>query len=859
MKKQFLLMMAGLVGVASSSYAGYTDGDVIQTNTTTCRVIGENLLTNGDFSNGLDGWTNLTLKPINSDSIKVYTDEYSPEEGMPYIQIALSDGVKGSNYIQTSNFRRSYHLEPGAYLITYKAKLMTSGVNSASRGSRNDNYQDVYINRDGECPYPNEDEDNKIRGSISEYNYFNAGEWKTVNYYYKTDTAAYVNFELYNLQQYDCFADFGVYPAEECGDARYLEDAISTLQSIIKDTEHFPGAAEALEGGLAELVSYNTPDQYGFMGPTDLNDVVEGIMGEDGPLMEYLNSISADVSSYFSESYFNFNDAEVKGVNKGAADDWSVTGGRWGVSAPWANLTTNHIFAEINSSYTLDAGSEYISALLPKGQYFYMVKGSAMQFYPSGSIPDYNTSRKGVGFFINADSVEMENISPSYAKTYWNVFNVAEDGEQTVGFWRYESDKANGADRARTSGGGRVRFDNMAIRILGITDADVKQFFLNQSLAESQNALKVMIDSAKTVVEDSRYLFGKDVLRDSIAVSQAVYDQNTEATQECIDILDKQMPFMRNAINAYYTINAEYVQLGDDIALAKSLVADEQRPNGRDALNAAIKPAETYYNAQTASTRDSLTLVKTDSTLMVAVQEFYYANATYNTPADVQLVNAEFTDGTNGWTVDGVGGNGAWKASSAIDTKTFGKLPGIYYNRGSGASDNKSVWQDVAITKTGAYDFQVILAVHHSSWSDLEQTTSTYLFANEDSMQVITLGPGEGGQVCGSFDKFNITTNVSSLGSDCLANPGFLRVGLEKHPLLDGTSIKVNMIYFVQPKLYYYGSWEEYLTGVHDVEVVDTTFDVYNLSGMKVRSGVNSLEGLPKGIYIVNGKKYVVK
>lgn len=35
------------------------------------------------------------------------------------------------------------------------------------------------------------------------------------------------------------------------------------------------------------------------------------------------------------------------------------------------------------------------------------------------------------------------------------------------------------------------------------------------------------------------------------------------------------------------------------------------------------------------------------------------------------------------------------------------------------------------------------------------------------------------------------------------------------------------------------------------------TFDVYDMHGKKVRSGVTSLDGLPKGIYIVNGKKIV--
>lgn len=34
---------------------------------------------------------------------------------------------------------------------------------------------------------------------------------------------------------------------------------------------------------------------------------------------------------------------------------------------------------------------------------------------------------------------------------------------------------------------------------------------------------------------------------------------------------------------------------------------------------------------------------------------------------------------------------------------------------------------------------------------------------------------------------------------------------------------------------------------------------VYNMNGQLVRNGSTSLEGLPKGVYIVNNKKYIVK
>ena len=48
-------------------------------------------------------------------------------------------------------------------------------------------------------------------------------------------------------------------------------------------------------------------------------------------------------------------------------------------------------------------------------------------------------------------------------------------------------------------------------------------------------------------------------------------------------------------------------------------------------------------------------------------------------------------------------------------------------------------------------------------------------------------------------------------------------------------------------------------TAIDEVEQVETTFTVYTLQGVLVREQATTLNGLPKGIYIVNGKKMIVK
>ena len=48
-------------------------------------------------------------------------------------------------------------------------------------------------------------------------------------------------------------------------------------------------------------------------------------------------------------------------------------------------------------------------------------------------------------------------------------------------------------------------------------------------------------------------------------------------------------------------------------------------------------------------------------------------------------------------------------------------------------------------------------------------------------------------------------------------------------------------------------------TLLQDNGIIIESSDVYGVNGLKVRGNTHNLEGLPKGVYIVNGKKYVVK
>jgi rhamnogalacturonan endolyase len=73
-----------------------------------------------------------------------------------------------------------------------------------------------------------------------------------------------------------------------------------------------------------------------------------------------------------------------------------------------------------------------------------------------------------------------------------------------------------------------------------------------------------------------------------------------------------------------------------------------------------------------------------------------------------------------------------------------------------------------------------------------------------------------------------------------------------------------NTTYNQPPHLGYYlpdadFSYREVVDGVEVVEKQEEPFGVYSLTGILMRKDATNIEGLPKGVYIVNKKKVIVR
>ena len=293
-----------------------------------------------------------------------------------------------------------------------------------------------------------------------------------------------------------------IYPVELVSDDRLVQEAIEQVQFYIDNKELFPNQQEILtEAIMPMLEEYKNNENY-----DEVNSLLAAINSntEDDPIKAFLDANSVDITEYFT----NFYDG---------GSGWSNTGGRWGTSGAGGHFNSGYIKQEIQtnkSSNSLPSGSYYQTVDLPAGKYLYVVKAQAYNYGQDGTgkssnyyIPRY-LENKGLRAFINNDSINMDDVPGDRAKVYMKVLEAG-DGDKTVGFFS-----------PGTSGiGGRFNFDNLQLRLMGKTAEDVKIYFNASVHLDAQNALKIMIDSAKTVHAKNMYVYGKTVLNDSIAIS----------------------------------------------------------------------------------------------------------------------------------------------------------------------------------------------------------------------------------------------------------------------------------------------------------------------------------------------------
>ena len=693
MNKRLLISFAAIMG-AMTSFA-YNQGDYVYTHDAKFKVVGENILTNGNFSANYDGWKDYADGALSPDYWSIETGAAQDGKGN-VIQSADAAADLTGNYMY-----QAVPFETGkSYVITFKMKGVEPGTSSITQ--KTSNYVDVFANADGTT--------SKTADRFQQVATTDAisAEWTSYSYSF-TDTVTggstgYIVVSFGQLAQGTQISDISINEVEQVYDSRIADKEIAYAKSLLaiddfkNGRDDFAGILEGVEA------MFKTSEM------DDVASAEETLKSFVEAENEFLDANSYDVSSMIdSKTLWR---TKLQKAN-GTYGDWYVEG-----STRWFHDPSSdpYIRDYIQASYNLPAGTAKIVKEMPAGKYFFSCESKGYRMAGTSSAlrntPDYTYVVEGAKVFIGNDSVSFNLDQRNFERHF--VMSTLADGETlNAGFWH----PATSVDNKL---GGQVFMQTPVLRIVGDNANGEMQKYVEdyvslKAIATQANALKVMLDSAVVVSAKAEYPWGKAELNDTTTKYQAVYNElsvlqpGAELFDVAADSLMQSMRIVRSAIQTYYSLNAPYTDLKAQIAQANESINLPANANGDKAtFKAVIDKAQGLINNTTAEYNEELALQMKDAKTELADAQsvFESSTAAFNNPSEIQLVNPFFEGAKKGAIPTGWTGvldenkNGQWKGGT---NKHYENGTILQVWRGFTAFSKNSVAQQVNVLKSGVY------------------------------------------------------------------------------------------------------------------------------------------------------------
>lgn len=693
MNKRLLISFAAIMG-AMTSFA-YNVGDYVYTHDAKFKVVGENILTNGNFSANYDGWKDYADGVLSPDYWSIETGATEDGKGN-VIQSADGSADLTGNYMY-----QAVPFETGkTYIVTFKMKGVDPTTSSIT--PKTSNYVDVYANADGSA--------SKTADRFQQVATTDAvnAEWTSYSYSF-TDTVTggstgYIVVSFGQLTQGTQISDVEIREVENVFDTRISDKEIAYAKSLLAIDDFKNGRDEfsgVLEGIMGAFGSSEMDD------PAAAEDALKSFVDAENT---FLDANSYDVSSMINSKQLWT--TKLQKAN-GTYGDWYVEG-----STRWFHDPSSDPFIRdyLPGGFNLPAGSAKIVKVMPTGKYFFSCESKGHRMAGTSkalqNTPDYTYVVEGAKVFIGTDSVSF-NLDQRNFERHFVMSTLAEGDTLKAGLWH----PATSVDNKL---GGTVYMQTPVLRIVGDNaNGEMKTYVENyialNAIAAQANSLKVMLDSAVVVSAKAEYPWGKAELNDTTTKYQAVYSElsvlqpGAELFDVAADSLEQSMRIVRSAINAYYSLNAPYTDLKAQIAQANESLNLPANANGDKAsFKTVIDKAQALINSATAEYNEELAQQMKDAKteLADAQSAFEATTAAFNNPSEVQIVNPFFEGASKykiptGWTgVMDENSNAKWKGGS---DKNYENGTYVCSWKGYTYFPKNSLAQQVNVLKSGVY------------------------------------------------------------------------------------------------------------------------------------------------------------
>lgn len=411
MKKRLLTQIFAMLCAVGAYALG--QGDYVYNTTQRFKLLGDNLVTNGDFTDGLTGWTDV-------EGGEPSAEVWSVEPGV---------GPNGENVLQslanTEGFAvcRSWTPEPGTYVVMLdiKGNAYTNTALASTTTTINANTVDFFVNTSADEVKKSADAVN-----VAAATHFDA-EWTRLVFVATIEDGQALHMYLEKLVSGTQITNIGVYAAQEVYDIRTIEKRIAFVQKLMDDPNFNIAGAE---GPRAELADNYIAGLQGMMesGELDDPDTAESLLAEFNDAVDnYLDVASVNVAK---NTYFNYVEdlTAFPKYNRGGISNgqqiggFVFRGGNWLHSSGGTTLTK-----QIQGSFSNGDGSVGLTSTLMPAAKYYIAAEVRNAYCDKNYVLSYNLENE-VKAFVGTDSVDCGTIvGEDYVKFY--MVGTIKDGE----------------------------------------------------------------------------------------------------------------------------------------------------------------------------------------------------------------------------------------------------------------------------------------------------------------------------------------------------------------------------------------------------------------------------------------------
>ncbi|MBR1448234.1 MAG: hypothetical protein IJ588_05760 [Prevotella sp.] len=735
MKKRLLLQMLAVF----FAVCGYAQTQYFYSHTAKYMVLGENLLTNGDFSNGLAGWQDAEGNAASADA-------WSIEAG---------SAAKGGNALMSLSAPNSLYLAQkvetgGLYAVSLYVKAETTNVNTTiTEGGQN--RIDVFVNTTGEYA--------KGEGAVQVASTESfSDEWTQLVFAAHMEDNQYIIIAAQNVATGIMISDIAINTVKEVYDTRKGERLVTYLESLLKE-ESLPNGRDALQGALEDWLKPALQD----VSQTDDKDAMESTLGSlDDVVTEFLDANGANLFPAYLQDWTSWGQYNYSKL--GTKDNWTFEGGRWGFTG-----NTNYLeFAEGDGyiasagiqntgQYTLDVSVRTRDDKLndlPAGKYFFQIEAQAVaaanRANPYGS--NYSIEIANPYFFFGTDTVKIEDVMSGYDfKTYYAIGEIKEGEKKVFGFHFPIVDGKVG---------GRFSVRNPKAYLLGTsTDEQAYKKLVNDFIVQQVN-LNKRITEYPVELNATDYPWEQDSLARAIADAQPVYNASLliidaegnvldkdQLTEEKIQELLDQVNALGRARTFVINQNAPIATLKEAVAAGNAALNDPAYAGAaagkRTALQGAVAAGQALLDGISA-TNQGEAFTEAANAILTAKEEYESTSASRTNPTEILIKNADFSDfsaGNNITSFTAPTKDWNWSVSASAnrweirDNETLSQGHGASIWRGTTVQLDAKAQQTVELTYEGLYEYRAEAYISEERIAELV-AAATVIYSDDENNSV---------------------------------------------------------------------------------------------------------------------------